>query len=106
MSSKGLPKIEPNVVQEVVNALADDLDTPRVFSALSNWCERTEADLAKLLDLCDNIMGRSFCALGDGATSPITSSIKYFREEYIAHLTQGGCPFDPVASTLFAGAGA
>jgi len=66
----------------------------------------TEADLAKLLDLCDNIMGRSFCALGDGATSPITSSIKYFRDEYIAHLTQGGCPFDPVASTLFAGAGA
>ena len=66
----------------------------------------TEADLAKLLDLCDNIMGRSFCALGDGATSPITSSIKYFRDEYIAHLTQGGCPFDPVASTLFTGAGA
>jgi len=64
----------------------------------------TEADLEKLLDLCDNIMGRSFCALGDGATSPITSSIKYFRDEYIAHLTHGGCPFDPVQSTLFVGA--
>ena len=64
----------------------------------------TEADLEKLLDLCDNIMGRSFCALGDGATSPITSSIKYFRDEYIAHLTQGGCPFDPAQSTLFVGA--
>jgi NADH-quinone oxidoreductase subunit F len=64
----------------------------------------TEADLEKLLDLCDNIMGRSFCALGDGATSPITSSIKYFRDEYIAHVTNGACPFDPVKSTLFAGA--
>jgi NADH-quinone oxidoreductase subunit F len=64
----------------------------------------TEADLEKLLDLCDNIMGRSFCALGDGATSPITSSIKYFRDEYIAHLANGGCPFDPVQSTLFVGA--
>ena len=52
------------------------------------------------------INGRSFCALGDGATSPITSSIKYFRDEYIAHVTNGACPFDPVASTLFAGAGA
>ncbi len=62
----------------------------------------TEADLAKLLDLCDNIMGRSFCALGDGATSSITSSIKYFRDEYIAHLTNGGCPFDHSKSTLFA----
>jgi NADH-quinone oxidoreductase subunit F len=62
----------------------------------------TEADLQKLLDLCDNIMGRSFCALGDGATSPITSSIKYFRDEYIAHVTGGGCPFDASKSTLFA----
>ena len=62
----------------------------------------TEADLAKLLDICDNLLGRSFCALGDGAASPIMSSIKYFRDEYIAHLTNGGCPFDPVAATLFA----
>jgi NADH-quinone oxidoreductase subunit F len=36
-----------------------------------------EADLDKLLDLCDNIMGRSFCALADGAASPIISSLKY-----------------------------
>jgi NADH-quinone oxidoreductase subunit F len=64
----------------------------------------TEADLEQLLDQCDNILGRSFCALGDGATSPITSSIEYFREEYLEHFRQGGCPFDPVASTLFAGA--
>ncbi|MGZ4748926.1 MAG: NADH-ubiquinone oxidoreductase-F iron-sulfur binding region domain-containing protein, partial [Oryzihumus sp.] len=62
----------------------------------------TEADLDKLLDICDNILGRSFCALGDGATSPITSSIQYFREEYLAHLEHGGCPFDRNASTLFA----
>lgn len=62
----------------------------------------TEADLQKLLDLCDNIMGRSFCALGDGATSSITSSIKLFRDEYIAHVTGGGCPFDASKSTLFA----
>ena len=64
----------------------------------------SEADLEKLLDLCDNILGRAFCALGDGATSPITSSIKYFRDEYIAHFTHGGCPFDAHASTLFASA--
>jgi NADH-quinone oxidoreductase subunit F len=66
----------------------------------------TEADLELLLDQCDNILGRAFCALGDGATSPITSSIQYFRDEYIAHLEHGGCPFDPAASTLFAPAGA
>ncbi|GAA4683952.1 NADH-quinone oxidoreductase subunit NuoF [Nocardioides nanhaiensis] len=68
--------------------------------------EGSEADLDLLLDQCDNILGRSFCALGDGATSPISSSIQYFREEYLAHLTHGGCPFDPAASTVFAREGA
>ena len=61
-----------------------------------------EEDLEKLLDICDNILGRSFCALGDGATSPVTSSIQYFREEFLEHLRQGGCPFDRDASALFA----
>ena len=65
----------------------------------------TEADLDQLVDLCDNILGRSFCALGDGATAPITSSIQYFRDEYLAHLSGGGCPFDREAATLFASAG-
>src|ERR687886_400666 len=60
----------------------------------------SEADLDKLLDICDNILGRSFCALGDGATSPVTSSIQHFRDEYLAHLTNGGCPFDPAKSAL------
>ena len=39
-----------------------------------------DGDIELLLDLCENILGRSFCALGDGATSPITSAIQYFRE--------------------------
>jgi NADH-quinone oxidoreductase subunit F len=64
--------------------------------------EASPADLDKLLDICDNILGRSFCALGDGATSPITSSVEYFRDEYLEHLRLGRCPFDRDASTLFA----
>ena len=66
----------------------------------------TEADLEVVLDQCDNILGRSFCALADGAVSPIASSINLFREEYLAHLSQGGCPFDPAASPLFTNEGA
>jgi NADH-quinone oxidoreductase subunit F len=62
----------------------------------------TEEDLEKLLDISDNILGRAFCALGDGAVSPITSSIKYFRDEYLLHFEKGGCPFDPMAATVFA----
>ncbi|MET0916406.1 MAG: NADH-quinone oxidoreductase subunit NuoF [Jiangellaceae bacterium] len=61
----------------------------------------TEADLDKLLDLSDNIAGRSFCALADGGIAPVTSSLQYFRDEYIRHFEHGGCPFDPDASTLF-----
>ena len=50
----------------------------------------TEADIDKLLDISDTINGKSFCALGDGAASPIISSIKYFRDEYVAHLDSAG----------------
>ncbi len=60
------------------------------------------ADLDKLNDIADNINGKSFCALGDGAASPIFSSLKYFREEYEQHITGKGCPFDPARSTAWA----
>jgi NADH-quinone oxidoreductase subunit F len=62
----------------------------------------SESDLDKLLDICDNITGRAFCALGDSIQPSVASSIKYFRDEYLEHLRLGGCPFDPAASTLFA----
>jgi NADH-quinone oxidoreductase subunit F len=61
----------------------------------------TEEDLSTMNDIGDNILGRSFCALGDGAVSPIHSSIKYFREEYLQHFAHGGCPFDAAKSTYF-----
>jgi NADH-quinone oxidoreductase subunit F len=65
--------------------------------------EGSEEDLDLLLDLSDNIAGRSFCALADGGVAPITSSIKFFRDEYLAHFENGGCPFDPNAAALFSG---
>jgi NADH-quinone oxidoreductase subunit F len=46
----------------------------------------TPQDLDTLLDACDNLLGRSFCALGDGATSPVTSSIKYFKQDYLDYI--------------------
>ncbi|AXH97477.1 NADH-quinone oxidoreductase subunit NuoF [Ornithinimicrobium avium] len=60
-------------------------------------------DIEKLDDICDNILGRAFCALGDGATSPIVSAIKYFREEFEAGMhTPCHELFPPERSTLFA----
>jgi NADH-quinone oxidoreductase subunit F len=46
----------------------------------------TPEDLDTLLDNCDNLLGRSFCALGDGAASPVLSSIKYFKQDYLDYI--------------------
>ncbi|WNB85951.1 NADH-quinone oxidoreductase subunit NuoF [Cellulomonas sp. ATA003] len=62
----------------------------------------TPDDIDLLLDTCENILGRAFCALGDGATSPITSAIQYFREEFEAGThTPASVLFPPERSSLF-----
>ena len=51
----------------------------------------------ELLDeLGENILFKAFCALADGAVSPIQSSLKYFRDEYVAHIEGRRCPFTGV----------
>jgi len=51
-----------------------------------------ESDIDLLVDICDNMSGgKSFCPLGDAATSSITSSIKLFREEYEYHAREKRC---------------
>ena len=63
----------------------------------------TQDDIDKLLDICGNILFRSFCPLGDGATSCVTSAVQYFREEFEAGMkTPAAELFPPAASTLFA----
>jgi len=63
----------------------------------------TQDDIDKLLDICGNILFRSFCPLGDAATSCITSAVQYFREEFEAGMnTPAAELFPPAASTLFA----
>ena len=51
--------------------------------ALGQQINEFKQHIETLLDVCDNVLGRAFCALGDGATSPITSGIKYFRQEFL-----------------------
>jgi NADH-quinone oxidoreductase subunit F len=74
----------------------------RMIQRLENG-DGTDEDVDKLLDICDNIVGRAFCALGDSVGPPITSAVKYFRDEFLQHQKEGGCPFDPAASTLWSG---
>ncbi len=62
----------------------------------------TEEDIDLLGELCGNILGRAFCALGDGAVSPITSALTYFRDEFEAGThTPADVLFPPERSALF-----
>jgi NADH-quinone oxidoreductase subunit F len=65
----------------------------------------TEEELQTLQDLCNQILGRSFCALGDAASTPFPAAMKYFREEFLAGTRQPvTAAFDPAASTVDVGA--
>jgi NADH-quinone oxidoreductase subunit F len=52
-----------------------------------------EEDIPLLTDVGGNILFKAFCALADGAVSPVDSSIKHFRSEYEEHVRLGRCPF-------------
>ncbi|HEY0811593.1 MAG TPA: NADH-ubiquinone oxidoreductase-F iron-sulfur binding region domain-containing protein, partial [Longimicrobiales bacterium] len=51
-------------------------------------------DLDALLDIGKNMSGTTICVLSDSAAAPTASSIQKFRDEYIAHIRDGVCPFD------------
>jgi len=53
--------------------------------------EGRERDLEILLDAADNILGKSFCALGDAAAMPVQGFLKHFRPEFEHHLTHKRC---------------
>ena len=58
--------------------------------------EQHELDL--LLDVCDRILGKCLCPLGDAAAMPIASYVDKFRDEFQAHIDGGGCPFEGSSS--------
>jgi NADP-reducing hydrogenase subunit HndC len=49
-------------------------------------------DLTKLEELADLLKGASLCGLGQTAPNPALSTLKYFREEYLAHIVERRCP--------------
>ena len=63
-----------------------------------------EQDFDLLLDVCDRIIGKCLCVLGDSAAMPVASCVTKFRDEFRAHVEQGGCPFghDSTLDGLFA----
>jgi NADH-quinone oxidoreductase subunit F len=53
--------------------------------------EQSELDL--LLSVCDRILGKCLCALGDFAAGPVVEYVRNFRDEFQRHIDEGGCPF-------------
>jgi len=51
--------------------------------------EATPSDLEQLEELCDLVKNTSLCGLGQTAPNPVLSTLRYFRNEYLA-LLQGG----------------
>ncbi len=54
--------------------------------------EGTEEDLSILEELAKSIKNNSLCGLGQTAPNPVLTTIKYFRDEYIAHVVDKKCP--------------
>lgn len=51
-----------------------------------------EKDINMLLQISDNILGKTLCALGDAAAMPVASFVKKFRADFEAHIRGGKCP--------------
>jgi NADH-quinone oxidoreductase subunit F len=60
-----------------------------------------EADLDLLMDVCDNISRdlapaqTTICVLGPSMPPAIAAGLRMFRDEYLAHIREGRCPFPP-----------
>lgn len=54
--------------------------------------EGREEDIARLQEMGEQIKSTSLCGLGQTAPNPVLSTIRYFRDEYEAHIREGICP--------------
>jgi NADH-quinone oxidoreductase subunit F len=69
------------------------IGTKRMLEILERLCagEGRRDDLEKLATLADTVSRGSLCGLGQTAPNPVLTTLRYFREEYQAHL-EGRCP--------------
>ena len=57
-------------------------------------------DIQRLEDLCNYIKSASLCGLGQTAPNPVISTLRYFKDEYIAHIVVKKCPAGVCKSLL------
>ncbi|MBE5736855.1 MAG: NADH-quinone oxidoreductase subunit NuoF [Clostridiales bacterium] len=70
------------------------IGTKRMLEILTRITEGkgTLEDLDKLEELANNIRSNSLCGLGQTAPNPVLSTLKHFRDEYVAHIVDKKCP--------------
>jgi NADH:ubiquinone oxidoreductase subunit F (NADH-binding) len=60
----------------------------------------TEGDLPQLRTLCRTVKRASLCGLGQTAPNPVLTTLRYFEDEYMAHVLEGKCPAGQCAMEL------
>ena len=55
--------------------------------------EASQGELDLLLSVCDRMLGKCLCALGDFAAGPVVEYVAKFRDEFQQHLDEGRCPY-------------
>ena len=70
------------------------IGTKRLLEILTRICdgEGREGDIELLEDLCARIKENALCGLGQTAPNPVLTTIRYFRDEYEAHIRDKRCP--------------
>jgi len=70
------------------------LGTKRMLETLERITQGRgrEGDVELLLELADTVQGASMCGLGQTSPNPVLTTIRYFRDEYDAHIREGRCP--------------
>ena len=70
------------------------IGTKRLLELLQKICDGNGEmeDLDRLEELCEYIKANSLCALGQTAPNPVLSTIRFFRDEYLAHIVDKKCP--------------
>lgn len=78
------------------------IGTKRMYEMLDKFTrgEGTLEDIDKLEELCYHIKSSSLCGLGQTAPNPVLSTLKYFRDEYVAHVVDKKCPAGVCKSLL------
>jgi bidirectional [NiFe] hydrogenase diaphorase subunit len=81
--------------------------TAEMYELLSRIVQgrASDEDLTLLQELCDTVKYTSLCGLGQGAPNPVLSTIRFFKDEYLAHIVDhvcpaGQCQFEAVAEEV------